>query len=209
MNSISLITISFFFFFFAFSAKFQLALTSVTISAENVVDRKGKPLVSGGEYHVLPALSSYGGGGLIFRKTGNTTCSTSVLQENLEGSLGQLLRFQIKAGSIYTGSIVDIEFVEKPDCIKSSKWRVVNEKVNKTAAFVGVGNAEDYPGNNKNGKFKIEKLNTNYKFMFCDPGEFDCTDIGKYNDVKIVDAQPLKLFQSKPLEVTFLKPESV
>ncbi|CAL0303529.1 unnamed protein product [Lupinus luteus] len=194
MNSISLIIISF--FFFAFSAKFQLALSK---SAENVIDREGNSILPGVDYYILPAMSSYGGGGLIFRKTGNSSCSTSVLHEDKENAVGQLLRFQIQSGSILTGSIVDIEFVEKADCIKSSKWRVVYEKENKTSAFVAVGNAEDYPGQNKNGKFKIEKIETSYKIMFCDSGPFNCTDIGLYNDQKIVDAQPLKLYQSKPL----------
>ncbi|KAE9617234.1 hypothetical protein Lal_00034450 [Lupinus albus] len=203
MNSISLITISFF-LFFAFSAKFQLTFSR---SADNVVDREGKPVLPGDEYYVLPPLSSRGSGGLIFKKTGNSTCSTTVLQQNLEGSLGQLLRFWVIGGPIYVGSIVDVEFVEKPGCVKSSKWTMVYENDNKTTSFVGVGNVEDYPWI-KNGTFKIEKLNTNYKFMFCDSGPFNCTDIGKYNDNKIIDGQPLKLFQSQPMEVTFLKRES-
>ncbi|KAE9617233.1 hypothetical protein Lal_00034950 [Lupinus albus] len=201
MNTISLITISFF-LFFAFSAKFQLAFSR---SSEFVLDREGKLVLPGAEYYVLPPVSSSGGGGLTFQKTGNSTTSTSVLQLNSEGSLGQLVRFNISAGPIFTGSILDIEFVEKPDTVTSSKWTVVYENDNKTTAFVGVGNAEDYPAV-KNGIFQIEKLNKNYKFVFCNNTfSINCTDIGKYNDDKIIGAHPLKLLQSNPIEVTFLR----
>ena len=156
-----------------------------------MVDTNGNTIFPAGRFYIKPALSGAADGGVRLGKTGNSTCPVTVLQDYSEVANGIPVKCTIPgigAGIIFTGTPLDIEFAEGPECAKSSKWVVVADN-DFPRDWIGIGGAEDHPGKTLiSGRFNIQKygdLILGYKLVFCPrisapPGA--CFDVGRYDD---------------------------
>ncbi|CAJ1952467.1 unnamed protein product [Sphenostylis stenocarpa] len=149
---------------------------------EQVLDSQSSSTSSAEKYYILPFYSGPTGGGVAAGKTGNSTCDATVLQTSDESNRGHAVKCSRggRKGGIFTGTPLDIEFVDKPSCASSSKWVVVSD--NFPEKWVGIGGARDYPGKKiRHGTFNIQKFDAGYKLVFCATTR-TCYDIGRHDD---------------------------
>ncbi|XP_027357309.1 kunitz-type trypsin inhibitor-like 2 protein [Abrus precatorius] len=175
---------------------------------EQVVDINGNPIFPGGKYYLVPAIVGPPGGGVRLGRTGNSHCPVTVLQEFSEVQQGSPVKFSIPGispGIIFTGTPLDIEFTETPDCAESPNWvAFVDNEIQK--ACLGIGGPEQHPGQQTiDGKFHIEKYRFGYKLVFCIRGSDTCFDIGTYDAHKGEGGRRLNLTEHAPFEVVFVE----
>ncbi|CAJ1952471.1 unnamed protein product [Sphenostylis stenocarpa] len=179
---------------------------------EQVVDVNGDPIFPGLKYYIIPAIRGPPGGGLKLAQTGNSKCPLTVLQDYSEVFRGFPVRFTIPGvspGIIFTGTPLEIEFVESPWCAESSKWVVfVDETIQK--GCVGIGGAEGHPGQQVyGGKFHIEKYKFGYKLVFCINGAQACLDIGRFDAKNGEDGRRLNLTEHEAFDIVFVEASQV
>ncbi|GAU26477.1 hypothetical protein TSUD_294460 [Trifolium subterraneum] len=144
------------------------------------------PIHPDGRYYIIPSFMGIRSGGIKLEKTGNSNCPVTVLEEDFTSERGLAVKFNIIGTSydILTGSPIGIEFLNKPNCVESSKWLIFVDNVIKKSC-VGIGGPENYPGmKTLNGTFLIRNAGvTTYKFVFCENGSStSCSDIRWYNN---------------------------
>ncbi|WVZ14561.1 hypothetical protein V8G54_012127 [Vigna mungo] len=163
---------------------------------ERVLDVMQNPLETDRQYYILPAIRGPAGGGLKLIKTGNSDCPLTVLQDQSEVYHGKSVKFTITGDNseIRTGTILDIEFVNKPECAKSGKWGVLYDP--QIYNFCVVIDA-------LNSKFQIEKYRAGYKLMFCYDG--GCLDIGRFDAENGESGRRLTPNAPEPFEIVFVE----
>ncbi|XP_058773500.1 kunitz-type trypsin inhibitor-like 2 protein [Vicia villosa] len=170
------------FLIFVFITKFSLTFSINFV--EQVLDVNGNPIFPGGKYYILPTIRGPSGGGLRLGKTGNSECEVTVLQDHNEVNNGVPVKFsipEISPGIIFTGTPIEIEFTEKPNCAESSKWLLFVDDVFQKAC-VGIGGPENYPDfKTLSGTFNIEKHESGfgYRLGYCVKDSPTCLDIGR------------------------------
>lgn len=177
----SLLTFSFL-LLFVFSLAF-----STLVDEQVIVDTNGNPIFPGGRYYLMPPIFGAAGGGVkLGHDTESSTCPVAVFQDYSEVVNGLQVKFiipGISPGIIFTGTTLNISFVEKPECVESSIWAIVAG----WPAWIGIGGDEDHQESEiLTGKFNIQKHGLGYKFVFCPtytipPGS--CYNIVKIDDV--------------------------
>ncbi|ESW24426.1 hypothetical protein PHAVU_004G129900 [Phaseolus vulgaris] len=188
---------------------FLTNLPSAFADGEQVLDINGKPISPGLTYYIIPTMRGPGGGGLKLGQTGNSQCALTVLQDPFANFRGIPVKFTIpgdSSGIIFTGTELEIEFVEKPECSESSKWLVfLDEAIQK--ACVGVGGAEGHPGQQTYaGKFHIQKYyQFSYKLVFCITGTPTCLDIGRFNAHNGEEGKRLSLTEHEGFNLGFVE----
>lgn len=157
--------------------------------AKQVKDTNGNPILPGSRYLILPAFRSADGGGIsLGRTTANSECPVTIQQDYFEVVTGLPVKFSIagvdiSTGAILTGTPLDIEFAEKPECATSSKWHFVGDDFPRE--WVGIGGVHHENRSVLNGSFKIEKYCFVYKLVFCPIFTSPlglCFDIGRQDD---------------------------
>ncbi|XP_058773505.1 kunitz-type trypsin inhibitor-like 2 protein [Vicia villosa] len=199
-----LITLSFFLF------SYQITLSQDT--DEQVKDTNGNPIFPGGKFYIMPAIFGSTGGGVRLGETNNSSCPTTVLQDYSEVIKGLPVQFQIPGispGIIFTDiTRLNIVFVEKPECVESSKWVVIRDGF--SSFSIGIGGVEEYGDGTLKGLFSIKKHVFGYKLVFCPrytapPGV--CHDIGRYDDENgrrliLTDNEPFEPFEVVLVDAT-------
>ncbi|KAL8241173.1 hypothetical protein R6Q59_014528 [Mikania micrantha] len=159
-----------------------ISLSLAQPSPDPVRDIDGNLLRSGTEYYILPVFRGMGGG-VTLASTRNETCPLDVVQAALEVDNGLPLTFtpvDPKKGVIRESTDLNIIFSAFSICIQSNVWMIEEYEGELVVSGHGVsGN----PGQETLGNwFKIEKLEDDYKLVFC-PTVCDfckpvCGDIG-------------------------------
>ncbi|GAU28491.1 hypothetical protein TSUD_294940 [Trifolium subterraneum] len=150
-------------------------------AVQQIFDTNGKPVVSSKEYLIFPADNLKRSGLSLNKVTDDSKCPVTVLQKN--NILGLPVKFTIPESTtdnIVTGTDLNIEFTEKPDCAESSKWLLFVDG-NTQQSCVGIGGPGNYPGvETISGKFLIVKHGTGgtYKIGFCLDSTGDCGYLG-------------------------------
>ncbi|CAI8593478.1 unnamed protein product [Vicia faba] len=156
-------------------------LPSNTAAPSQVVDTNGNPLTHGNQYFIFPASDNPNTGGLTLNKVSDSECPLTVLQNN--ANLGIPVKFTIPestTGTILTGTDLEIEFTEKPNCAESSKWLLFVDNTTQLNC-VGIGGPENYLGvETVSGKFLIAKHGSGgvYRLGFCLDNDGDCGYLG-------------------------------
>jgi hypothetical protein len=186
MKFISSLTISF--LLFAFITNLPQAFSYD--DGKYIMDSNMWPLHQDGRYAMIPSFMGLAFGRVYLGKTGDSTCPVTVLDQDITSERGIPVKISVPGdpyyGDILTGEPVDIEFVRKPDCVKSSKWLIFVDNVIQKSC-VGIGGPENYPGKQiLNGTFLIRRSGGGfqyiYKFVFCVNGSTtNCSDLGYYN----------------------------
>ncbi|XP_014508975.1 kunitz-type trypsin inhibitor-like 2 protein [Vigna radiata var. radiata] len=172
---------------------------------QQVVDIYGDPILPDFTYYIVPAISGPPGGGLKLAKTGNSKCPLTILQDYSEAFRGLPVQFTGDSHLfIFTGTEVDINFVQKPLCAESSNWSVfVDESIQK--ACVGIGGAEGHPGQQTfSGKFHIQKYQIGYKLVFCIFDSPTCFDIGRFDAQNGEGGRRLNLTEHEAFDIVFV-----
>jgi len=175
MNPLLSLTLSFFLFTFITN------LPSNTAAPSQVLDIHGNPLIHGNQYFIFPASDNPTTGGLTLNKISDSECPLTVLQNN--ANQGLPVKFTIPESTtdnILTGTDLEIEFTEKPNCAASSKWLVFVDNTTQLNC-VGIGGPENYHGvETISGKFLIVKHGSGgiYRLGFCLDSTGDCDLIG-------------------------------
>ena len=154
---------------------FPLAFSN---DAQPVVDRTGKPVVSGVEYLILTSRTSHPLPGFVtLGKTGNST-SPATVEVKYDSTPAIPVKF-IPAGAntseIFTDTPLQIEFPKNyTSGVGSPKWLVVVDTAIQQT-YVGVGVPKDHPGQQTySGTFEILKsLNGLYDLAFSLPIKVD------------------------------------
>ncbi|CAI8593517.1 unnamed protein product [Vicia faba] len=207
MKPLSPLTLSF--FLFVFITNLSLAFSNEDV--EQVLDINDNPIFPGGQYYILPAIRGPPGGGVRLGRTGNLTCPVTVLQDRREVKNGIPVKFVIPGispGIIFTGTPIDIEYIRKPSCAKSSKWLVFVDNVIQKAC-VGIGGPENYPGvQTFSGTFRIQKHESGfgYKLGFCIKGSPTCLDVGRFDNDEA--GRRLNLTEHESFHVVFVEAET-
>ncbi|KAK8470383.1 hypothetical protein PHAVU_004G129800 [Phaseolus vulgaris] len=205
MKPNAVLALSFLLPLLAFLTNLPLAFSDV----EQVVDISGNPISPGLTYYIIPSIRGPRAGGLKLGQSGNSPCALTVLQHPFANFRGIPVKFTIpgdSSGIIFTGTELEIEFVEKPECSESSKWLVfMDEAIQK--ACVGVGGAEGHPGQQTYaGKFHIEKYHPfAYKFVFCITGTPTCLDIGRFYAHNGEEGKRLSLTEHEAFDLRFME----
>jgi hypothetical protein len=152
----------------------------------HIIDTNFFPIYPDGRYYIIPSFYGIHSGRVKLEKTGDSKCPVTVLEQDFTDERGIAVKFNIIGTSydILTGTPIEIEFINKPDCVESSKWLIFVDNVIKKSC-VGIGGPENYPGmQTLNGTFLIRKYGLNtYKFVFCENGSStSCSDIRWYNN---------------------------
>ncbi|XP_058754363.1 kunitz-type trypsin inhibitor-like 1 protein [Vicia villosa] len=171
-----------------------------------VLDTDGNPITHDEEYFIFPANGNPNSGGLNLSPL--TECPLTVAQYGFE--VGIPVKFTIPESTndnILTATNLEIEFVEKPDCAKSSKWLLFVDNSTKQKR-VGIGGPENYNGvETFPGKFLIMKYRdeSSYTLGFCFDIGGECGPLGlnKFNSEKGVSPLVLRFIDDFPVE--FLK----
>lgn len=93
-------------------------------------------------------------------------------------------------------------FEEKPECVESSKWIVVDDD-DFPRSWIGIGGVEEHH-DILDGLFNIQKHGIGYKLVFCPrftAPQGVCHDIGRFDDE---NGRRLILTQDDPFEVVFV-----
>lgn len=148
-------------------------------------------------------------GGMTIGKTDDSDCP--YLVTNFEYYRALPVKFLSKnniIGSIYTDKPIDIELVDKPECVESSKWLVFADgKLGPLPEhYVVIGSPKNYPSHTKifSGTFTIERYESNlfftYTLSYCMMD--DCSYVG-INDVLIANETHRRLIFTNPIVVRF------
>ncbi|XP_050916387.1 kunitz-type trypsin inhibitor-like 2 protein [Lathyrus oleraceus] len=176
MNSLFSLTLSFLLFTFITN------IPSNNAAPSQVIDTNGKPLIHGNQYFIFPATHNPSTGGLTLNEISDSECPLTVLQNN--AILGIPVKFTIPestTGNILTGTDLDIEFTEKPNCAASSKWLLFVDNTTQLNC-VGIGGPGNYHGvETIGGKFLIAKHGSGgvYRIGFCLDSTGDCGYLGR------------------------------
>ncbi|PWA36946.1 proteinase inhibitor I3 [Artemisia annua] len=186
-----------------------ISLSSIRSQSQSpVLDTDGKPLVSGNNYYIVPAMSGRGGGFKLVPTTQNQTCPLDVVQENNEHLNGQPLSFSLavpfKGGVVRESADVNIIFTGATSCDQPAVWRVEEAVGHRVVS--SRGNLGGPSPGTVNNWFKIEKFENSYKIVFCpkvcNTCRLDCGDVGS----KIAKNGRISLvLNTKPLKVKFIK----
>ncbi|KAD5961932.1 hypothetical protein E3N88_13405 [Mikania micrantha] len=159
-----------------------ISLSIAQPSPDPVLDIDGNLVRSGTEYYILPVFRGRGGG-VTLASTRNETCPQDVVQEGQEVDSGLPLTFtpvDPKKGVIRESTDLNIVFSAASICFQSNVWNLEEYEGELVVSARGVsGNPSQETLANW---FKIEKLDDDYKLVFC-PTVCDfcrpvCGDIG-------------------------------
>ncbi|XP_030521601.1 kunitz trypsin inhibitor 5-like [Rhodamnia argentea] len=150
-----------------------------------VLDIDGHKLQTGVSYYILPVVRGRGGG-LTLGASRSGTCPLAVVQEQHEVSNGLPVRFSpADAGAIRLLTDLNIWFEAATICVQSTAWRLAPYNGISKQYFVMSGGVLGNPGRETvSNWFKIEKMDKDYKLVFCpavcDTCKVICRDVGVY-----------------------------
>ncbi|KAI3407942.1 uncharacterized protein J3R85_020610, partial [Psidium guajava] len=189
---------------------FLLLLLSFSPKPSNasslVLDTDGHKLQTGVGYYILPVVRGRGGG-LTLGASRSGTCPLAVVQEQHEVSNGLPVKFSpADAGAVRLSTDLNIWFEAATICVQSTAWRLAPYDGIAKQYFVTSGGVLGNPGRETvSNWFKIEKMDKDYKLVFCptvcDTCKVICRDVGIY-----VDGATRRLALSdEPFRVMFKK----
>ncbi|CAA7029509.1 unnamed protein product [Microthlaspi erraticum] len=169
-------------------------------AVEPVKDIYGKPLLVGISYFVLPVVR--GGGVLTVIESENTTCPTTVVQDQSKFAQGMPLEFlpSVKSRTIPVSTDLNFQFTTY------TIWELDNFDETTNQWFVSTCGEIGNPGRETvDNWFKIDKFEGNYKIRFC-PSVCNfckvmCRDIGVF----VKDGKRRLALSDVPLIVKFKK----
>ncbi|RAL41728.1 hypothetical protein DM860_008910 [Cuscuta australis] len=174
---------------FVLSLLFSPPLISAAAAASPaVLDVKGKPLIVGSNYFVLPVIRG-GGGGLYPANTKPNTfgCPLDIIQEASEVQKGIPVVFSpVNAtAAVPLSTDLNVRFYTPTICARRMGWKMDGLDESSKQYFVKTGGAEGNPGpQTLSSWFKIEKAGSDYKFVFCptvcNVCKVVCKDVGIY-----------------------------
>ncbi|XP_058773501.1 kunitz-type trypsin inhibitor-like 1 protein [Vicia villosa] len=189
-----------------------IAIVSLSFSnnhVKQVLDINGNPISPSEKYYILPAIHEPYGGGVRLGKIHESECEVSIFQDSNKLINGLPVKFNVSGLNpdiIFTGTPIEIEFTERPNCAESPKWLIyVDDIILK--ACVGIGGPENYPSfKTWSGTFNIKKHESGfgYKLGFCKKDSSSCLDIGRYNNNEDQDGSRLILTHQVAYAVVFV-----
>ncbi|CAH9052914.1 unnamed protein product [Cuscuta europaea] len=166
------------------------AAAAATSPSTAVLDVKGKPLIVGSNYFILPVFRGRGGGVYPANiKQNKTVCPQDVIQEASEVQKGipvVLTPVNAKDGGVVPLSTdLNVRFFTPTICAKEVVWKLDAYDESSKQTFVKTGGAIGNPGiNTLSSWFKIEKSDNDYKFVFCpsvcSTCKVICRDVGVF-----------------------------
>ncbi|KAI3407941.1 CDT1 domain-containing protein [Psidium guajava] len=156
-------------------------------ASSSVLDTDGHELQIGVRYYILPVVRSRGGG-LTLGAPRSGTCPLAVFQEQLEVSNGFPVKLSpADAGAVFLLTDLNIWFEAATICVQSTTWRLAPYDGIAKQYFVTSGVVLGNPGRETvSNWFKIEKMDRDYKLVFCptmcDTCRVICRDVGAYVD---------------------------
>ncbi|XP_073146872.1 kunitz trypsin inhibitor 5-like [Henckelia pumila] len=174
-----------------------------------VLDTDGKALRAGVDYYVLPVFRGRGGGLTLDSTDEQNPCPLDVVQEQSEVDRGLPVYFKPvnpKKGVIRLETDLNVLFNASSICVQTTLWKldVFDESTGKY--FITTGGVEGNPGRDTiSNWFKIQKYDSDYKFVYC-PTVCDicrpvCGDVGIF----IKDGKRRLALSDVPLKVMFKK----
>ncbi|VFQ62101.1 unnamed protein product [Cuscuta campestris] len=158
-----------------------------------VLDVKGKPLIVGSNYFVLPVIHGSGGGLYPSNTKPNTFgCPLDIIQEANEVQKGIPVVFSpVNAtaagggGTVPLSTDLNVRFYTPTICARRMGWKTDGPDESSKQYFVKTGGAEGNPGpQTLSSWFKIEKAGSDFKFVFCPTVcsvcKVVCKDVGIY-----------------------------
>jgi hypothetical protein len=92
----------------------------------HIIDTNFFPIYPDGRYYIIPSFYGIHSGRVKLEKTGDSKCPVTVLEQDFTDERGIAVKFNIIGTSydILTGTPIEIEFINKPDCVELSKWLI-------------------------------------------------------------------------------------
>ncbi|KAI6674315.1 hypothetical protein NL676_002221 [Syzygium grande] len=154
-----------------------------------VLDTDGHELQTGVGYYVLPVIRGQGGG-LTLGASRSGTCPLAVVQEQNEVSDGLPVKFSpanASTGAVHLSTDLNVLFDAATICVQSTVWRLGTYDETVEQYFIVSGGVLGNPGRDTvSNWFKIEKMDEDYKLVFCptvcDTCRVICRDVGVYVD---------------------------
>ncbi|XP_031092511.1 kunitz trypsin inhibitor 5-like [Ipomoea triloba] len=164
------------------------------VKPKPVLDADGGKLQAGVNYLVLPVVRGRGGGLLPANVNDNTSCPRDIIQEASEIQTGLPVVLSpvddsTGAGSVPLSTDINVKFFTPTVCSNETVWTVGRYDALSKQYFVVTGGVEGKPGPETVANwFKIEKVESDYKFVFCPSVcttcEVVCKDVGIYVGAK-------------------------
>ncbi|CAN4099223.1 unnamed protein product [Withania somnifera] len=178
-------------------------------SPSPVLDINGDKVQAGPNYFILPVIRGSGGGLYPSNVKQNNTCPRDIIQEASEVQEGLpvvFTRVDAKKGVVRVSTDVNVRFFTPTICARETIWKLgaYDEKLKQY--FVVTGGVEGNPGPQTVGNwFKIEKFESDYKFVFCPSVckfcKVICKDVGIFNK----DGVRFLALSDTPFKVMFKK----
>lgn len=144
-------------------------LSPASAADERVVDIDGQELRTKTKYYILPVIRG-NGGGLKLYSGRNGSCPLDVVQEPNEVNRGLPVTFRPtnpKFIAIRVSADLNIKFSGSTSCVESTVWRIDSGDAS-GRVYVTTGGVLGNPGGSTiSSWFKIEKLENDYKLVFC------------------------------------------
>ncbi|XP_009793041.1 kunitz trypsin inhibitor 5-like [Nicotiana sylvestris] len=178
-------------------------------SPSPVLDINGDKVKVGLNYFVLPVIRGRGGGLLPSNVKQNNTCPRDIIQnsdEVQEGLPVVFTPFNTKKGVVRLSIDLNVRFFTPTICARETIWKLGTYDDKLKQYFIVTGGVEGNPGpQTLSSWFKIEKLGTDYKFVFCPSVckicKVICKDVGIYTK----DGVRFLALSDTPLRVMFKK----
>nr|GMC46321.1 miraculin-like [Ipomoea batatas]GMC65527.1 miraculin-like [Ipomoea batatas]GME17786.1 miraculin-like [Ipomoea batatas] len=153
-----------------------------------VLDADGGRLQAGVNYLVLPVIPGRGGGLSPANINEKSSCPHDIIQEASEAQTGFPVRFSpvdTATGSVPLSTDINVKFFTPTVCSNETVWRVGKYDEVLKRYFIVTGGVEGNPGPETIANwFKIEKLESDYKIVFCPSVcsfcQVVCDDVGIY-----------------------------
>ncbi|OIT29953.1 PREDICTED: kunitz trypsin inhibitor 2-like [Nicotiana attenuata] len=195
--------------YFAFSLANPSELVSAGPSPSPVLDTNGDKIRAGSNYFVLPVIRGRGGGLFPSNVKQNNTCPRDIIQESHEVQQGLPVVFtpvEPKKGIIRLSTDLNVRFFTPTICARETIWKLGTYDDKLKQYFIVTGGVEGNPGpQTVSNWFKIEKLGTDYKFVFCPSVCTFCKVICKDVGIYIKDGVRFLALSDTPFRVMFKK----
>ncbi|XP_019200089.1 PREDICTED: miraculin-like [Ipomoea nil] len=153
-----------------------------------VLDADGGRLQAGVNYLVLPVIPGRGGGLSPANINEKSSCPRDIIQEASEIQTGFPVSFSpvdTATGSVPLSTDINVKFFTPTVCSNETVWRVGKYDEVLKRYFIVTGGVEGNPGPETIANwFKIEKLESDYKIVFCPSVcsicQVVCDDVGIY-----------------------------
>ncbi|KAK9131178.1 hypothetical protein Sjap_011665 [Stephania japonica] len=148
-------------------------ISTLATAPEEVRDIKGKKLLSGIDYYILPAVQDAEGNGMIaLAGSRKGTCPLDVIQQDYNFYYGVPLKFfpvNPKMKTVSVSTDLNIKFnTEDRSCNASMVWKLTAFDREVKQYFVGTDGSVGNPGRETlSNWFKIEKYEEHYKLSYC------------------------------------------